>query len=86
MFTSILKMFIRVCFLEIELVTSYWEYLNDFSGAYAKAREFWEEIKPLYLKLHKFVRSRLNNYYKTDEISEIPVFLLGRKLFFRLKI
>uniref|UniRef100_V5GKK7 Angiotensin-converting enzyme n=1 Tax=Anoplophora glabripennis TaxID=217634 RepID=V5GKK7_ANOGL len=62
---------------EFEDVASYWEYLNDFSGAYAKAREFWEEIKPLYLKLHRFVRTRLNNYYKINETVEIPVFLLG---------
>ncbi|KAJ8914194.1 hypothetical protein NQ315_015967 [Exocentrus adspersus] len=65
---------------ENEDVVSYWEYLNDFSGAYSQAKEFWEEIKPLYFKLHGFVRTRLNNYYKINETAEIPVYLLDRYL------
>ncbi|KAJ8928085.1 hypothetical protein NQ314_019383, partial [Rhamnusium bicolor] len=59
-------------------VRSYWEYLNDFNDAYSKASAFWEEIKPFYIKLHDFVKRRLYNYYKLNNIStEIPVYLLG---------
>lgn len=53
--------------------------LAEFDGAYQKASELWNEIEPLYLKLHKFVLNRLNSYYKTN-YTQIPVYLSGKYL------
>ncbi|XP_018332403.1 angiotensin-converting enzyme-related protein [Agrilus planipennis] len=46
---------------------------------YSKLQSLWEEVKPLYTKLHGFVKKRLFNHYKLEDNNgtEIPVYLLG---------
>lgn len=52
--------------------------LLEYEDAYSKADSFWDEIKPLYMKLHNFVKIRLENKYKLTLGSELPVYLLGK--------
>ncbi|XP_072949997.1 angiotensin-converting enzyme-like protein Ace3 [Epargyreus clarus] len=40
-------------------VEEYWDSLGEYEGALLKAREIWDHVKPLYLKLHKYVALRL---------------------------
>ncbi|KAF9791732.1 hypothetical protein SFRURICE_020131, partial [Spodoptera frugiperda] len=55
-------------------VEEYWDALGEYEGAILKARELWENIKPLYLKLHKYVAFRLKG---SDAIGKpLPVHLL----------
>ncbi|XP_065301435.1 angiotensin-converting enzyme-like isoform X2 [Dermacentor albipictus] len=45
-----------------------------------KLEQIWAQIKPLYMHLHAYVRSKLRNVYGNDRISEfgpIPAHLLG---------
>ncbi|XP_041988913.1 angiotensin-converting enzyme-like [Aricia agestis] len=40
-------------------VEEYWDSLVEHEGATLKAREIWDNIKPLYTKLHKYVSLKL---------------------------
>lgn len=40
-------------------VEEYWDALVEYEGALLKARELWDNIKPLYTKLQKYVVLRL---------------------------
>ncbi|CAB3255539.1 unnamed protein product [Arctia plantaginis] len=40
-------------------VEEYWDNLGEYEGAILKAREIWENVKPLYTKLHKYIALRL---------------------------
>lgn len=37
----------------------YWDALGEYEGAILKARELWQHIKPLYMKLHKYIAMKL---------------------------
>ncbi|XP_044253409.1 angiotensin-converting enzyme-like isoform X2 [Tribolium madens] len=54
----------------------YWEKLQDLESAYNLADGFWDQIKPLYLKLQNYVKIRLLRFYKTTS-NDIPVYLTG---------
>nr|CAD7423604.1 unnamed protein product [Timema monikensis] len=59
---------------------SYWLMQTEFPGSYDDARKLWEGIKPLYLKLQSYVRSRLASRYgeqALDNSTDIPAHLLG---------
>lgn len=57
---------------------SYWEALTEYDDGFELARNLWEEVSPLYMKLHEFVKARLFNFYDiNDNSTEIPVYLLG---------
>lgn len=61
----------------------YWEMLSDCEDCYELAHNLWDEVQPLYQKLHTFVRTRLYKYYKIVETEAnstdyIPVYLLGK--------
>nr|CAD7411225.1 unnamed protein product [Timema cristinae] len=56
---------------------------TEFPGSYDDARKLWEGIKPLYLKLQSYVRSRLASRYgeqALDNSTDIPAHLLGSLL------
>ncbi|CAG2064850.1 unnamed protein product, partial [Timema podura] len=62
---------------------SYWLMQTEFPGSYDDARKLWEGIKPLYLKLQSYVRSRLASRYGEqafDNSTYIPAHLLGSLL------
>nr|CAD7411153.1 unnamed protein product [Timema poppensis] len=62
---------------------SYWLMQTEFPGPYDDARKLWEGIKPLYLKLQSYVRSRLVSRYgeqALDNSTDIPAHLLGSLL------
>ncbi|CAK1544141.1 unnamed protein product [Leptosia nina] len=40
-------------------VEEYWDALVEYEGAMLKAREIWDHVKPLYIKLNKYVALRL---------------------------
>ena len=45
----------------------------------------WEQVKPLYLQLHAYVRRRLREQYGEEHVSKrgpIPAHLLGLQLFY----
>lgn len=53
--------------------------LSEYPDGYTKAQTLWEEVQPLYKKLHNFVKVRIEKYYKiTQNTSTIPVYLLGK--------
>ncbi|XP_037975647.2 angiotensin-converting enzyme [Plutella xylostella] len=55
-------------------VEEYWDSLAEYEGGLLKARELWDQVKPLYLKLQKYVSLRLRG---EDAIGKpIPVHLL----------
>nr|XP_049693128.1 angiotensin-converting enzyme-like protein Ace3 isoform X3 [Helicoverpa armigera] len=55
-------------------VEEYWDALGEYEGAILKARELWENVKPLYSKLHKYIALRLKG---TDAVGKpLPVHLL----------
>lgn len=55
-------------------VEEYWDALAEYEGAILKARELWENVKPLYLKLHKYISLRLKG---SDAVGKpLPVHLL----------
>ncbi|XP_059056502.1 angiotensin-converting enzyme-like [Achroia grisella] len=59
---------------EHESVEDYWNFLVEYEGALLKARELWDNIKPLYIKLHKYVSLRLKG---SDAVGNpLPVHLL----------
>lgn len=49
------------------MVEDYWDSLTEYEGAILKAREIWDHIKPLYLKLHKYIALRLKG---ADEVGK----------------
>ncbi|KAJ8724332.1 hypothetical protein PYW08_015806 [Mythimna loreyi] len=55
-------------------VEEYWDALGEYEGAILKARELWANVKPLYLKLHKYIALRLKG---SDAVGKpLPVHLL----------
>lgn len=59
-------------------VREYWESLCEIPGGYEKAYELWSQIKPLYERLHSFIKDRLNVYHGFDVTYNItPSYLLG---------
>ncbi|KAM3966927.1 LOW QUALITY PROTEIN: angiotensin-converting enzyme [Aphomia sociella] len=57
-----------------DTVEEYWDFLAEYEGAILKARELWDNIKPLYIKLHKYVSLRLKG---ADAVGKpLPVHLL----------
>ncbi|XP_053605335.1 angiotensin-converting enzyme-like protein Ace3 [Plodia interpunctella] len=55
-------------------VESYWDSLVEYEGAILKARELWDNVKPLYQKLHKYIALRLKG---TEAVGNtLPVHLL----------
>ncbi|XP_052754524.1 angiotensin-converting enzyme-like [Galleria mellonella] len=57
-----------------DTVEEYWDFLVEYEGAILKARELWDNIKPLYIKLHKYVSLRLKG---ADAVGKpLPVHLL----------
>lgn len=59
-------------------VKEYWEMLAECPGGYSKVQELWEEVEPLYNKLHKYITLKLqqNNGSIRDDGS-IPSHWLG---------
>ncbi|XP_075976077.1 angiotensin-converting enzyme-like protein Ace3 [Anticarsia gemmatalis] len=54
-------------------VEEYWDALGEYEGAILKARELWENVKPLYMKLHKYIALRLKG---SDAVGKpLPVHL-----------
>ncbi|XP_045496861.1 inactive angiotensin-converting enzyme-related protein-like [Colias croceus] len=55
-------------------VEEYWDSLVEYEGAMLKAREIWDHVKPLYVKLHKYVALRLKG---ADTVGKpLPVYAL----------
>ncbi|KAG6460808.1 hypothetical protein O3G_MSEX012232, partial [Manduca sexta] len=55
-------------------VEEYWDALGEYEGGLLKARELWDRIKPLYLKLHKYVALRLRG---ADAVGKpLPIHIL----------
>lgn len=57
--------------------------LAGYEDGYSVSESLWREVKPLYDKLHAFVKKRLYTYYNyTDqnfnENDTFPVFLSGK--------
>lgn len=68
-----------IAFLGKDNAKQYWEMLLDQQEAYEEAEALWQQIEPLYKKLHNFVKIRLDQFYNiTKNDTEIPVFLLGK--------
>jgi peptidyl-dipeptidase A len=56
------------------------KYDSDPEAFAQEADRLWEEVRPLYTALHRYVRHRLSAYYGPEEVPErgpIPVYLLG---------
>lgn len=59
---------------KFKTVEEYWDSLAEYEGAMLKARELWDQVKPLYVKLHKYVALRLKG---SDAVGNpLPVHLL----------
>lgn len=62
-------------FTDFKTLEAYWDSLAEYEGALLKARELWEEVRPLYEKLHKYVALRLKG---SDAVGKpLPVYLLS---------
>ncbi|XP_028160304.1 angiotensin-converting enzyme-like [Ostrinia furnacalis] len=59
---------------DYKTVEEYWDSLVEYEGAILKARELWEGVKPLYVKLHKYVALRLLGDKEVG--GNLPVHLL----------
>ncbi|CAG4969703.1 unnamed protein product [Parnassius apollo] len=55
-------------------VEEYWNSLGEYEGAILKAREIWDHVKPLYMKLHKYIALRLKGSEAVG--NSLPVHLL----------
>ncbi|KOB76052.1 Angiotensin-converting enzyme, partial [Operophtera brumata] len=55
-------------------VEDYWDALVEYEGGILKAREIWNSVKPLYVKLHKYVSLRLSGSNSVGK--PLPVHLL----------
>lgn len=58
--------------------------LADYDNGFSVSEGLWNEVKPLYDKLHSFVRKRLYTYYNysednLNETGPFPVFMSGRR-------
>ncbi|XP_063216656.1 angiotensin-converting enzyme-like isoform X2 [Bacillus rossius redtenbacheri] len=61
-------------------VEGYWLALAEYPGSYDDARALWRQVEPLYLKLQRYVRAKLEERYGRDAMgnsSAIPPYLLG---------
>ncbi|CAH2254113.1 jg12106 [Pararge aegeria aegeria] len=55
------------------LIEEYWDSLVEYEGAMLTARDIWQHVQPLYLKLHKYVTLRLRG---AEEVGKpLPVHL-----------
>ncbi|CAH2040681.1 unnamed protein product, partial [Iphiclides podalirius] len=55
-------------------VEEYWDNLSEYEGAMLKAREIWDHVRPLYVKLHKYIALKLRG---ADAVGKpLPVHLL----------
>lgn len=55
-------------------VEEYWDALGEYEGGNLKARELWDNVKPLYMKLHKYVALKLKG---ADAVGKpLPAHLL----------
>lgn len=54
--------------------------LGEYEGALLKARELWDYIKPLYVKLHKYVALKLKGPEAVGK--PLPVHLLSKLINF----
>nr|XP_026485355.1 angiotensin-converting enzyme-like [Vanessa tameamea] len=57
-----------------ELVEEYWDALCEYEGALLAARELWQRVRPLYLKLHKYTALKLRGPSAVGE--PLPIHLL----------
>lgn len=63
-------------FIDFNAVEEYWDSLVEYEGAILKAKELWDSVKPLYLKLHKYVALRLKG---SEAVGKpLPVHLLSK--------
>ena len=58
------------------LVEDYWDELAEQEGALLLAKELWQRVKPLYLKLHKYTALRLRGAAEVGK--PLPVHLLSK--------
>ncbi|CAH0672770.1 unnamed protein product [Chilo suppressalis] len=59
---------------DYKTVEEYWDSLVEYEGAILKARELWDNVKPLYTKLHNYIALRLKG---ADAVGKtLPVHLL----------
>jgi len=60
----------------------YWRSDYDVSDLQARVKTLWEEIRPVYLHLHAYVRYRLREFYgdKINKTGAIPAHVLGKNL------
>lgn len=57
-------------------VEEYWDALTEYEGATLKAREIWDHVKPLYIKLNKYVAFRLKG---ADAVGKpLPIHSLSK--------
>ncbi|CAG9579679.1 unnamed protein product [Danaus chrysippus] len=57
----------------------YWNSLAECEGAMLTAPEIWDHVRPLYLKLHKYVSLKLKG---VDEVGKpLPIYLLKESAF-----
>lgn len=60
-------------------VEEYWDSLAEYEGAMLTAREIWDHVRPLYLKLHKYVSLKLKG---VDEVGKpLPIHLLSKLIY-----
>lgn len=69
-------------------INSYWEMLSGYNDGFFVCEGLWNEIKPLYDKLHSFVKKRLFTYYNysmenLNETDAFPAFMTGKRVFQR---
>lgn len=58
--------------------------LSDCDDGFSISEGLWNEVKPLYDKLHSFVRKRMYAYYNYseenfNETGTFPVFMSGKQ-------
>lgn len=67
-----------ITFSDYKNPEEYWDSLGEYEGGLIKARELWHGVKPLYLKLQKYIALRLKG---TDFVGKpLPVHLLSKCL------
>lgn len=49
----------------------------EYPDVFLKTKSLWDEIEPLYKKIHDFVRLRLEHIYRIPNNESLPVYLLG---------
>lgn len=53
--------------------------MGEYEGAVLKAREIWDHVKPLYIKLHKYIALKLKGAESVGK--PIPVHLLSKFIY-----